>query len=114
MSIPLASLYDASVGIHMVFGLLALLAAVALVFLSVLGRKDTSKLETALKLRKVFGPLAGVIMITGNFQIIDGDIKFFQAWLIGGILLLIGAMGAVDGSWAPNARGVVSGEASPE
>lgn len=110
MPVPVASLYDVSVGIHMVCGLLVLLLAVALVIFSVLGRKDDAKLEYALRFKSTFGPLVGVIFITGVFQVIDGEIKLLQVWLIGGLLLAVGAMGTIDGSWTPNARRALAGE----
>ena len=40
--------------------------------------------------------------------------KFFQLWVIGAACLGIGFMGTLDGTWAPLARKILSGELEGE
>lgn len=114
MNAPLASLYDISLGIHQIAGLALILIAVAITVLSVFSRKKDGLLEKAISLSKFAGPFFGLVLLTGAYQLIDLDIKLFQAWVIGALLLGIAFMGTLHGTWRPRAQAIVDGEVDGE
>ncbi len=110
MNAPVAALYDISLAIHQVAGLALVLISVAITVLTLLSRNQDEILEKALPLAKLAGPFFGLILLTGAYQLIDLDIKLFQAWVIGALLLGIGFMGTLHGSWRPRAEAIIDGE----
>lgn len=110
MTVPVAALYDVSLAIHQISGLVLILIAVAITVLSVLSRNQNGMLEKALPLAKLAGPFFGLVVLTGAYQLIDRNIDFFQAWVIGALLLGIGFMGTLHGNWRPKAEAILSGE----
>jgi hypothetical protein len=110
MTTPLASLYDISLGIHQIAGLALILITVAITIISTLARNQDGLLEKALPLVKLAGPFFGLVLLTGAYQLIDRDIKLFQAWVIGALLLGIGFMGTLHGTWLPRAQKIIDGE----
>jgi hypothetical protein len=114
MVAPLASLYDISLGIHQLAGLGLILIAVAITIISILSRNQEGILEKAIPLTKLAGPLFGLVLLTGAYQLIDLNIKLFQAWVIGALLLGIGFMGTLHGTWRPRAEQLIDGEISGE
>jgi hypothetical protein len=115
MNAPLASLYDISLGIHQIAGLALILIAVAITVISTLSRSQGNELlEKGVTLSKFAGPFFGLVLLTGAYQLIDTDIKFFQAWVIGALLLGIGFMGTLHGTWRPRAQSIIDGEVEGE
>lgn len=114
MTAPIASLYDVSLGVHQLAGLGLILIAVALTVISVLARNEEGVIEKGLPLAKIAGPLFGLVLLTGAYQLIDHDVEFFQAWVIGALLLGIGFMGVLHGTWRPKAEEIASGELAGE
>lgn len=114
MTTPLAALYDISLGIHQIAGLLLILVAVAITILTILSRNQEGMLEKAISLAKLAGPFFGLVLLTGAYQLIDSGVSFFQAWVIGALLLGIGFMGVLHGSWQPAAEEIISGELTGE
>lgn len=114
MNAPLASLYDVSLGIHQIAGLGLILIAVALTVISVLSRNQNGILEKGIVLTRIAGPLFGLVLLTGAYQLIDHDIKFFQAWVIGALLLGIAFIGTMHGTWRPKAQQLIAGEITGE
>lgn len=110
MNAPVAALYDISLAIHQVAGLALILISVAITVLSLLSRNQEGMLERALPLAKFAGPFFGLVVLTGAYQLIDRDIKLFQAWVIGALLLGIGFMGTLHGTWRPKAQAIIDGE----
>ncbi|MGH2960315.1 MAG: hypothetical protein ACRDKE_11970 [Solirubrobacterales bacterium] len=110
MTTPLASLYDISLGIHQIAGLALILISVGITILSVLSRNQDGMLEKAIALTKLAGPFFGLVLLTGAYQLIDLEIKLFQAWVIGALLLGLGFMGTLHGTWRPRAQAIVDGE----
>jgi hypothetical protein len=114
MTTQLAALYDISLGIHQISGLALILISVAITILSVLSRNQDGMLEKALPLAKLAGPFFGLVILTGAYQLIDLEIKFFQAWVIGATLLGIGFMGVLHGTWRPRAEEIIEGKLEGE
>ena len=114
MNAPLASLYDISLGIHQIAGLALILIAVAITVISIMSRSKEGLLEKAMPLAKLAGPFFGLVVLTGAYQLIDADIKLFQAWVIGALLLGIGFMGTLHGTWRPKAQEVLDGKLEGE
>lgn len=114
MIVPVASLYDISLGIHQIAGLGLILIAVGLTILSIMSRSQEGMLEKAIPLTRIAGPLFGLVLLTGAYQLIDLNIKFFQAWVIGALLLGLGFMGTMHGTWRPRAQALIDGEVSGE
>jgi hypothetical protein len=114
MITPLASLYDISLGIHQIAGLALILITVAITIISTLARNQDGLLERAMPLAKLAGPFFGLVLLTGAYQLIDRDIKLFQAWVIGALLLGIGFMGTLHGTWRPRAQAIIDGEVPEE
>lgn len=114
MTMQLAALYDISLGIHQISGLALILISVAITILSVLSRNQDGMLEKALPLAKLAGPFFGLVILTGAYQLIDLEIKFFQAWVIGATLLGIGFMGVLHGTWRPRAEEIIEGKLEGE
>lgn len=114
MNAPLASLYDISLGIHQLTGLALILVAVAITILSIMSRSQEGMLEKALPLATLSGPLFGLVLFTGAYQMFDLNIKFFQVWVIGALLLGIGFIGTLHGTWRPRAERLVNGEVTGE
>lgn len=114
MTAPLASLYDVSLGIHQIAGLGLILIAVAITVLSVLARNQEGVIEKGIPLAKLAGPLFGLVLFTGAYQLIDHNIDFFQAWVIGALLLGIGFIGTLHGTWRPTAQKIAGGELTGE
>jgi len=114
MTTQLAALYDISLAIHQVAGLALILIAVAITILSVLSRNQDGLLEKALPLAKLAGPFFGLVILTGAYQLIDLEIKFFQAWVIGATLLGIAFMGVLHGTWSPRAQEIIDGKLEGE
>ncbi|MBJ7355533.1 MAG: hypothetical protein JHC98_11975, partial [Thermoleophilaceae bacterium] len=114
MNTPLASLYDISLGIHQIAGLALILITVGITILSIMSRNQDGLLEKALPLAKLAGPFFGLVLLTGAYQLIDADIKLLQGWVIGALLLGIGFMGALHGTWRPRAEEVIEGKLSGE
>ena len=114
MNPPLASLYDISLGIHQLSGLVLIIVAVAVTVFSVLARNNVEMLEKAMPLTKLAGPFFGLILLTGIYQLANHHIKFFQAWVIGGLLLGIAFMGTLHGTWRPRARLLLEGKVEGE
>jgi hypothetical protein len=114
MNAPLASLYDISLGIHQIAGLALILIAVAITIISIMSRNQDGILEKAIPLTKIAGPVFGLVVLTGAYQLIDADIKLFQAWVIGALLLGIGFMGTLHGTWRPRAEQVIEGKLEGE
>lgn len=110
MTTQLAALYDISLAIHQVAGLALILLAVAITVFSVLARSRDGMLERALSLAKLAGPFFGLVILTGAYQLIDLEIKFFQAWVLGATLLGIGFMGVLHGTWRPRAQAIIDGK----
>lgn len=110
MTTQLAALYDISLGIHQISGLALILIAVAITILSVLSRNQDGLLEKALPLAKLAGPFFGLVILTGAYQLIDLEIKFFQAWVIGATLLGFAFMGVLHGTWRPRAQEIIDGK----
>lgn len=110
MTTQLAALYDISLAIHQVAGLALILISVAITILSVLSRNQDGMLEKALPLAKLAGPFFGLVILTGAYQLIDLEIKFFQTWVIGATLLGIGFMGVLHGTWRPRAEEIIEGK----
>lgn len=110
MAAPLASIYDISLGLHQLTGVALLVLAVFIAVLTILARNEEQVLDKALVFKRLAGPLIGVVAVTGAYQLIDANIKLFQAWVIGAILLGVGFMGTLDGTWVPMARRIRSGE----
>ncbi len=110
MTTQLAALYDISLAIHQIGGLALILIAVAITILSLLSRNQEGMLEKALPLAKLAGPFLGLVFLTGAYQLFDLDIKFFQAWVIGALLLGVAFMGVLDGTWRPRAQEIVDGK----
>ncbi|MGK2878500.1 MAG: hypothetical protein ACSLFF_07995 [Solirubrobacterales bacterium] len=111
---PLAALYDISLGIHQITGLGLILLAVAITVVSVLSRNETPLIEYGLRFKVVAYPLFTLVVITGIYQLIELNEKFFQLWVIGATFLGIGYMGTLDGTWTPLARKILSGEIAGE
>jgi hypothetical protein len=114
MTPPLASLYDISLGIHQITGLILILISVALTIGSILARNQEGVLEKVMPLTKIAGPVFGLVLLTGVYQLADHHIKFFQAWVIGGLLLGIGFMGTLHGTWRPRAQEIIDDELEGE
>jgi len=114
MLVPVAALYDVSLRIHQIAGLGLIVIAVAITVLSVLSRNQDGVLEKGLPLAVIAGPLFGLVLLTGAYQLFKADISFFQVWVIGALLLGIGFMGVLHGTWRPKARQVIDGELSGE
>jgi hypothetical protein len=114
MNVPLADLYDVSLGIHQLSGLVLIVIAVAITVLSVLSRNSDGMLEKAIPLTKIAGPFFGLVLLTGAYQLADAHIKFFQAWVIGALLLGIGFMGTLHGNWRPKAECLIEGKIEGE
>jgi hypothetical protein len=114
MNAPLASLYDISLGIHQIAGLALILITVAITVISVLARNQEGILEKALPLTKLAGPFFGLVLLTGAYQLIDADIKLFQAWVIGALLLGLAFMGTLHGTWRPRAEEILEGKLEGE
>lgn len=114
MNVPVADLYDISLGIHQIAGLALILIAVAITVISVLSRNQDGLLEKALPLAMLAGPAFGLVLVTGAFQLIDHDIKLLQAWVIGALLLGLGFMGTLHGTWRPAAEQIIDGELAGE
>lgn len=114
MTMQLAALYDISLRIHQIAGLALILIAVAITIFSVLSRNQDGMLEKALVAAKFAGPFFGLVILTGAYQLIDLEIKFFQAWVIGATLLGIGFMGVLHGTWAPRAQEIIDGKLEGE
>ncbi|MFT4049298.1 MAG: hypothetical protein QM648_05595 [Solirubrobacterales bacterium] len=114
MTVPAASLYDVSLAIHQVAGLVLILVAVALTVISVLARKNEELIERGIPLTQLAGVAFIVVLITGAYQLIDAGTSFFQAWVIGALLLGIGFIGTMHGTWRPTAKKIASGELSGE
>jgi hypothetical protein len=110
MTLPLAALYDISLGFHQVAGLGLILLAVILTVISTLARSDEPLLEKGLKIKPAAYPLFTIVVITGIYQLAHLHEKLLQTWVIGAALLGIGYMGALDGTWVPLARRILSGE----
>ncbi|MBJ7459549.1 MAG: hypothetical protein JHD02_10210 [Thermoleophilaceae bacterium] len=107
---PLAALYDISLGIHQITGLGLILLAVAITVVSVLSRNETPVIEYGLRFKVVAYPLITLVVLTGIYQLIELNEKFFQGWVVGATCLGIGYMGVLDGAWTPLARKILSGE----
>lgn len=114
MNAPLASLYDISLGIHQLAGLALILITVAITIISIMSRNQDGILEKAMPLAKLAGPFFGLVLLTGAYQLIDADIKLFQWWVIGALLLGIGFMGTLHGTWRPRAEEVIEGKLAGE
>lgn len=114
MNAPLASLYDISLNIHELSGLALIVISVAITVLSVFSRKKDGMLEKAITLSMFAGPFFGLVLLTGAYQLVHLDIKFFQAWVIGALLLGIGFMGTLHGTWRPRAQEIIDGEVEGE
>jgi hypothetical protein len=114
MNTPLASLYDISLGIHQLAGLALILISVAITVFSIMSRSQPGLLEKGLPLAKLAGPCFGLVVLTGAYQLIDADIKLFQAWVIGALLLGIGFMGTLHGTWRPRAQEIIDGKLEGE
>lgn len=92
MITPLAALYDISLGIHQICGLGLILLAVAITVLSVLSRNETPVIEYGLRFKVVAYPFFTLVVLTGIYQLIHLNEKFFQLWVIGAACLGIGFM----------------------
>lgn len=114
MTTQLAALYDISLRIHQIAGLVLILIAVAITIFSVLSRNQDGMLEKALVAAKLAGPFFGLVILTGAYQLIDLEIKFFQAWVIGATLLGIAFMGVLHGTWQPRAQEIIDGKLAGE
>jgi hypothetical protein len=114
MTTPLAALDDISLGLHQIAGLGLILLAVAITVLSVLSRNETPVIEYGLRFKVVAYPLFTIVVITGIYQLIHLDESLLQLWVIGAALLGVGFMGTLDGTWAPLARTILSGEQEGE
>lgn len=110
MTTQLAALYDISLAVHQVTGLALIFIAVAITVLSVLSRNQEGMLEKALPIANLANPFFGVVVLTGAYQLIDLEIKFFQAWVIGATLLGIAFMGVLHGTWRPRAQEIIDGK----
>lgn len=110
MTTQLAALYDISLAVHQVTGLALIFIAVAITVLSVLSRNQEGMLEKALPIANLANPFFGLVVLTGAYQLIDLEIKFFQAWVIGATLLGIAFMGVLHGTWRPRAQEIIDGK----
>jgi hypothetical protein len=114
MNPPLASLYVISLGIHQIAGLALIVISVAITILTVLSRNQDGMLERAVPLAGFAGPFFGLVVLTGAYQLIDQDIKLLQGWVIGALLLGIGFMGTLHGTWRPRAQCIIDGKVAGE
>lgn len=110
MTTQLAALYDISLRIHQIAGLALILIAVLLTIFSVLSRNQDGMLEKAMVAAKLAGPFFGLVILTGAYQLIDLEIKFFQSWVIGATLLGLAFMGVLHGTWRPRAEEIIEGK----
>jgi Ca2+/Na+ antiporter len=110
MTTQLAALYDISLRIHQIAGLALILIAVLITIFSVLSRNQDGMLEKGLAAAKLAGPFFGLVILTGAYQLIDLEIKFFQSWVIGATLLGLAFMGVLHGTWRPRAEEIIEGK----
>jgi hypothetical protein len=110
MTPPLAALYDISLGLHQICGLGLILLAVLITVVSVLSRNETPVIEYGLRFKVVAYPFFTIVVITGIYQLIHLDESLLQLWVIGAAALGVGFMGTLDGTWAPLARSILSGD----
>lgn len=109
MALQLAALYDIVLGAHQISGILLILFAVALTVIPILARSQDGLLEKAEPLVKLSGPLFGLIVLTGAYQVVDLGIKFFQGWIVGALLLGLAYMGVLHGLWRPKSEAIIAG-----
>ncbi len=113
MPVPFAALYDIVLGAHQGAGFLLLLIALILSVLAVLSRNQDGLLGHGLVLAKLCGPLFGIVLLTGVYQVIDLGISPLRGWILGALVLGIAYMGVIDGFWRRQAKRIEGGELPP-
>jgi hypothetical protein len=110
MNLQFAALYDVIFGVHQFTALGLILIAVAITVITVLSRNQEGMLEKAIPLVEPAGVGALALLASGVYQVLHLNETFFQLWIIGPLLLLVGFIGTLHGVWRPKARAIVDGE----
>ncbi len=105
---PLATIHDASLTTHRISAVALLVISFAVAILSIIARQQTPLLGRAMTIGRLGSPLVGVVIITGAYLAISGDVEFLQAWLLASIILAVVYVTVLDRFWRRRAREVLA------